>query len=438
MNRWAPIRRGVTLAALTSLAMHAGGVHAAAKGEAKTPVPTTIKRIHYFAGDDGTEGFSPYGSLLLASDGNFYGTTFYGGPEDFRCNCSVGGTLYRMTPAGTLTVLHTFMTADGASPSGGLAIGPDGAFYGTTYGGGDYGGGTAFKTDTSGAFTMLHSFGGAAGDGRQPYLGTLALGRDGNFYGTTSTGGAHQQGVLYRMTPAGAVTVLHAFGGGNDDGATPRGGVTLGSDGNVYGTTLCGGANEAAGGCAGTVYRWSATAGFSVLHSFDAGAGARSGFGPQAALTERAGFLYGTTSLGGEAGAGTVFKLPLAGGVLTTLHSFGGGVGAPVPNLDGKDPVGRLLLARDGKLYGTTSNGGQYQTTHPEGDGTIFSIDASGAYALVFSFGQALSFGSHPLSALISGAGSDTALYGVTESGNLNYTGIVYSVVPPKSTTKTK
>ncbi len=429
MTRQAILRRGVASAIAAALAGQLGAAHAAAQVEAKTPA-FTIKQLHSFAGDDGSEGFSPYGALVQASDGNFYGTAFYGGPEDFRCNCSVGGTLYSMTPSGTIKTLHTFMSTDGAAPSGGLVIGRDGAFYGTTYGGGDYGGGVAFKSDAAGNLTVLHSFGGPAGDGRQPYLGTLALGADGNFYGTTSTGGARQQGTLYRMTPAGAVTVLHAFGGGADDGATPRGGVMFGSDGNLYGTTLCGGAAESAGACAGTVYRWSSTAGFTLLHSFDAGSGARAGFGPQAAPTQRNGFLYGTTSLGGDAGFGTVFKLPLGGGTLVTLHSFDGGVGAAVPNADGKDPVGRLALGRDGKLYGTTSNGGQYRTTHPEGDGTIFTIDASDHYAFVFSFGQTLSLGSHPLAGLVST--SDGTMYGVTESGNTNYTGIAYSFAVAK------
>jgi uncharacterized repeat protein (TIGR03803 family) len=429
------VGRGIALAALgVGLAGMAGAANAidAAKSAATTTGTAVFKRLHYFAGDDGAEGFGPYATLVLGTDGNFYGTTFYGGPEADRCNCSVGGTVYRMTPAGVITVLHTFMSSDGASPAGGLAIGPDGSFYGTTVGGGDYGGGTAFKIDMAGNFKMLHSFGGPAKDGSKPWLGTLALGADGNFYGVNSQGGAGSFGTLFSMTPAGVVTVLHAFAGGASDGATPRGGVMFGTDGGVYGTTLCGGSHEPARACGGTVYRWTAKGGFVLLHSFDPATGVHDGFGPQATLTQRGKLLYGTTTLGGDAGAGTVFKLPLAGGTLATLHSFAGGVDAAVPNSDGKAPVARLVLGKDNKLYGTTSNGGTFRSVHPEGDGTIFSIDAGDVYAQVFAFGQAITYGAHPIGGLVLGSSGNT-MYGVTENGSANYTGVFYSFTPAKT-----
>jgi uncharacterized repeat protein (TIGR03803 family) len=421
MEAW--LRRCMALGALA--AGLAQGAWAADRQAAAAP---GFKRLHYFAGDDGHEGFGPYGALVVGADGNLYGTAFYGGPEEFRCDCSVGGTLYRMTPAGAYTMLHGFMGSDGIGPTGGLAIGPDGAFYGTTSGGGTWGAGTAFRLDATGAFSVLHHFGGPGGEGGRPWLGALALGADGNFYGVTSRGGAGQRGALFRMTPAGDVTVLHAFAGGPADGATPRGGVMFASDGNVYGTTLCGGTAEPAGGCAGTVWRWSATAGFAVVHSFDPGAAMHDGYAPQAAPTELRGYLYGTASLGGDAGAGAVWRIPLAGGALQTLHGFGGGVASPIANGDGRAPVGRLVVAGDGRLYGTTSNGGPNRVVHPEGDGTIFSIGTDGSYATVFAFGSAISYGSHPIAGLVKGKGG--TLYGVTESGNANFTGLAYSWVP--------
>ncbi len=426
------VQRCAALAALSAgLAGMAFGAPAPTAGNATAPATAVgFKRLHAFAGDDGHEGFGPYGALVQASDGDFYGTAFYGGPEDFRCNCAVGGTIFRMTPGGAFTMLHGFLDADGTGPSGGLTIGRDDNFYGLTTGGGDYGGGTAFRVDASGNFALLHSFGGPVGDGGQPYLGALALGSDGNFYGTTSRGGANQRGVLFMMTPAGLVTVLHAFAGGAADGSTPRGSVMFASDGNLYGTTLCGGANEIPSACAGTVYRYSATAGLRVLHSFDAGSGVGAGYAPQATLTELNGFLYGTTSLGGDAGAGTVFRLPLDGGALATLHTFGGGVGAIAPNGDGRAPTGRLVLAGDGRLYGTTSNGGANHVVHPEGDGTIFSVGRDGSYATVFAFGASLADGSHPVAGLVKA--TNGTLYGVTESGNSNFTGLAYSWTPAK------
>jgi len=425
MGKWM-IGRSVALAAAAATFAATAATPAATRA-----VSNGFKVLHAFAGDDGAEGFGSYATLVQASDGSFYGTTFYGGPEAFRCNCSVGGTVFRMTAAGAITVLHTFMSTDGASPAGGLALGPDGAFYGTTYGGGDYGLGVAFRIDASGTLSVLHSFGGPAGEGASPYLGALALGPDGSFYGTTSRGGASGHGTLFRMTPSGQVTVLHAFAGGAADGATPRGGVAFASDGNLYGTTLCGGAGERPGTCGGIVYSWSAGSGFKLLHSFDPIAGVHDGFGPQSALTERSGFLYGTTSLGGDGGAGTVFKMKLGGKGFVTVHTFSGGVAATPPNADGKAPVGRLALGKDGKLYGTTSNGGSYRSVHPEGDGMIFSLDKQDAYAQLLSFGQTLDNGAHPLAGLA--LGTDGTLYGLTESGNANYTGVFYSYLPPKA-----
>jgi len=392
------------------------------------------KLLHAFPADNNVEGTGPMGALVQGADGDFYGTTFYNGATTYRCDCTVGGTVFRMTFLGEMTVLHTFMGNDGIGPNGGLAVGPDGAFYGLASGGGDYGGGTAFRIDAAGAFTRLHSFGGPAQDGRQPWLGALALGADGNFYGTASDGGAGGLGVLFRMTPAGAVTVLHAFTGAPADGATPRGGLTRASDGNLYGTTLCGGALETDGRCGGTLFAWSPTTGYRLVQSFDPDPANRAGHAPQAAPTEMAGYLYGTTSQGGDADAGTVFRVPLAGGALATLHAFAGGASAQAPNGDGRAPAGRLVLANDGRLYGVTSNGGPNRTVHPDGDGTLFSIGSDGSYALVYAFGATTADGSHPVDAPVKARNG--TLFGTTENGDIHYTGTTWRWIPSAATNR--
>jgi uncharacterized repeat protein (TIGR03803 family) len=417
MHSPAPPRRRIVLAAAAAVLV--AGAPAAAAAPA-------YKRLHAFGPEGRPEGFGPYGELVQGADGNLYGTTFYGGAATERCKCTIGGTVFRMTTGGAVTVLHTFFGADGLAPSGGLAIGPDGAFYGLTDGGGDQGGGTVFRIAADGTFTLLHSFDGPLGDGHEPYLGALALGPDGRFYGATSGGGAGGRGVLFALTTAGEVTVLHAFSGA-PDGATPRGGLTLGSDGVLYGTTLCGGAAEAPGGCGGTLYAYSeAGGGYRVVHSFDAAAA--EGSAPQAAPTEAGGDLYGTTARGGGADAGTVYRLPLGGGPLATLHAFGGGMTAAAANGDGLAPAGRLVLAGDGGLYGSTSNGGANQAVHPQGDGTLFRIGTDGSYALLVSFGASAGDGSHPMTGLAKG--SDGTLYGVTETDPTNHAGTTYRYVP--------
>jgi len=398
---------------------------ASADASAASGTGPAYKRLHSFGVEGKPDGFGPYGALVQGPDGNFYGTTFYGGRSPARCRCVIGGTVYRMAPNGLVSVLHTFFGDDGLAPSGGLAPGSDGAFYGLTDGGGDYGGGVAYRIDPLGGFTLLHSFDGPADDGREPYLATLVEGADGTFYGTTSAGGAGGHGTLFSMTPAGEVKVLHAFTGA-PDGATPRGGLTLASDGRLYGTTLCGGEHEAPGTCAGTVFRWSVPEGYAVVHAFDAAAG---GYAPQAALVELAGQLVGTTARGGDADAGTVYALPLAGGAPATLHSFAGGVDAVAPNAEGRAPAGRLVVGDDGRLYGTTSNGGANQAVHPEGDGTLFSIGLDGSYLTVHAFGAGTGDGAHPMSGLVKA--SDGALYGVTESSVDRYTGTSYKYTPP-------
>jgi uncharacterized repeat protein (TIGR03803 family) len=177
--------------------------------------------------------------LTQASDGNFYGTTYHG---DSGKGAKADGTVFKITPAGVLTTLHTFSGgADGANPVGALTQGSDGSFYGTTSEGG-HGDGTVFKITRAGVFSALHAFIGGA-DGAYPVAG-LTQASDGNFYGTTfEGGGSMEDGTVFKITPAGVLSTLYTFTGGAD-GSGPQAGLTRDSDGAFYGATYHGGASR--------------------------------------------------------------------------------------------------------------------------------------------------------------------------------------------------
>ena len=181
---------------------------------------------------DGVTGAFPSSGLTLGTDGNFYGTTFENGPSNY-------GTVFKITPKGKLTVLHAFDDSDGAAPWAAPVEGTDGAFYGTTEDGGSANCGTVYRVTAGGTFKTLYNFDGT--HGCQP-LAPLVLGNDGNFYGTTLvlTGGTNPNlGAIFKITPAGAITLLHSFDGTH--GAAPYAPLMQASDGNFYGTTVNGG-----------------------------------------------------------------------------------------------------------------------------------------------------------------------------------------------------
>ncbi|HEV2424133.1 MAG TPA: choice-of-anchor tandem repeat GloVer-containing protein [Terriglobia bacterium] len=314
------------------------------------------------------DGTNPYGGLALGTDGNLYGTTFDGGTFQ-------EGTIFRISPSGSLTTLYSFCNVDGcpdgALPQAGLVLGTDGNFYGTTaYGGTSIfcsdGCGTAFKITPGGVLTTVYSFCPHSGcaDGYGP-ASTLALGTDGNFYGTTLYGGdpTSNAGTVFKLTPGGALTTLYTFCAQTPctDGETPWGGLVQARDGNFYGTTYNGGAL-----LAGTVFRVTASGALTTLLSF----AGNNGQNPEAALVQATdGNLYGTTVFGNNGccgtNSGTVFRITL-GGKLTTLYTFCLQSGCP----DGSNPTGALVQGTNGTFYGTTSDGGGLGT----GDGTVFSL----------------------------------------------------------------
>lgn len=359
-------------------------------------------------------------SLVQGPDGNFYGTTYSGGT--FTSASDIGpvkgaGTVFAVTAAGVLTVLHNFggMSTDGVNPDG-LIVGADGNFYGITALGGSVNDGTVFKTTPAGMETTLFTFDGV--DGELP--SALIQGKDGNFYGTTTNANESSAGgSVFQLTPSGKLTTLYNFQGlPFMDGANPTS-LIQGSDGNFYGTTTYGGmvANLASPcnfaeteGC-GTVFEVSPTGTETVLYRF--GASATDGSGPGGLLQAADGNLYGFTTA-------TIFKITTAG-AFTTLYGFGSA-------LNNGDGVEALIQGSDGNLYGVTGLGGG--GTCQSGCGTIFKLTLSGTETTLYEFCtlSACTDGSNPTRLI---QGEDGNLYGSTSVGPGNGGGTLFKFVLP-------
>jgi uncharacterized repeat protein (TIGR03803 family) len=289
-------------------------------------------------------------SRLLQVGGDFYGTTSSGGPANF-------GTVFQITSAGVFKQLYSFCTQaecpDGATPGKYLAHGPDGDIYGVaTRDGGPQTAGNIFKLSTVGKFATVHTFCSEknCADGSGP-VGVI-FDKAGNLYGTTTAGGQYRYGTLFKISASGSFVKLHDFCAedGCTDGFQP-GALLLGRDGDLYGTTGNGGAHQA-----GTVYRITRSGKYTQLYSFCAVAKCTDGAQPTQTLVEgKDGNFYGITQLGGAHVQGTVFQITPAG-KLTTLYSF---CAQPYCD-DGSDPADGLALAADGSFFGVSSGGGDY------------------------------------------------------------------------------
>jgi uncharacterized repeat protein (TIGR03803 family) len=345
----------------------------------------------------GTNGANPQAALTLGSDGNFYGTTYVGGSSD-------EGTVFKVTTNGTLTTLVSFSGTNGAYTEAALTLGSDGNFYGTTHVGGSAWG-TIFKITTSSAFTTLVSF--SATNGAYPQA-ALTLGNDGNFYGTTTGGGSvGYYGTVFKVTTSGTLTKLVSLN--NTNGASPMAALTLGSDGNFFGTTYGGGSSSN-----GTVFKVTTSGILTTLVSFSGTNGAY----PQAALTlGHDGNFYGTTPWGGNNDEGTVFKVTTSG-TLTTLYSFTGGP-------DGANPYGAMTLGNDGNFYGTTTGGGR-------GYGTVFKVTTNGMLTTLVAFNS--NNGAIPVGGLT--LGNDGNFYGTTGDGGSGGYGTVFCLLLPPTITQ--
>lgn len=360
----------------------------------------TFTVLHFFKSRSGA---LPNGNLIEDPSGNFYGTTVIGG-------ASLGGTVFKLAPDGTQTVLFSFCGADncdaGSEPAGGLVRDESGNLYGATNYGGSAADGLVFGLAPDGTETVLHRFNGG-NDGKDPQ-GALLRTKKGDLFGTTLLGGStgcgqYGCGTVYRVAPDGSERVLYIFTGGRD-GAWPYAGLIADPNGNLYGTASYGGADND-----GVVFELTRDGTQTMLHFFSSGADGRT---PVASLyRDDAGNLYGTTDNGGQYGYGIVFKLAPDGSE-TVLHAFAG-------RPDGANPDGALTPGGAGKLYGTTLRGGR------AGRGTIFEISESGSERVVYSF-HGTSDGKDPVDSVTVHAGN---IYGVTESGGTYNKGVAFALL---------
>jgi uncharacterized repeat protein (TIGR03803 family) len=341
---------------------------------------------------------TPCSSLVLAPDGNFYGTTFYGGDNDL-------GTVFQVTPSGASQILHSFAgTADGANPSAGLMVGADGNLYGTTQYGGASNVGAIFKITTSGSFTLLHSLAGGA-EGEEPVAGLVA-GTNGVLYGTASRAGSLGFGTVFQVTTGGTFSALHQFTG--TDGDNPGATLTAGMDGALYGTTQYGGANNR-----GAIFKITTTGTFTSLFSFNGLNGAI----PKASLVQGSdGTFYGTTAYGGQSEFGTVFKMSPTGS-FSSLYSMAN-------ESLGSNPSSGLALGVDGKLYGNAVNGGL------NGFGAVLQLTTAGSVSSVHDF-TGEDDGGNPSTTIAKGTGGN--LYGTTQLGGAGESGTIYQISIPSA-----
>jgi uncharacterized repeat protein (TIGR03803 family) len=336
--------------------------------------------LHDFTGSP-NDGAGSGANVTLDDTGNIYGTTDFGG-------ASGNGTIFKLAPDGTQTLIYSFSQGvTGYAPDGAVTLMSNGDLYGTTGSGGQSGNGTLFKLTAKGKYKVLHDFG--ANDGS--FLrGNLIHDKLKNFYGTALFGGANFDGTVYKYAKDGTFTVLHTFNG--TDGEFPEHGVVRDSAGNLYGVTAFGGASDN-----GTVYKIASDGTFSTVYSFTGGADG--GFLYGGLALGKDGNIYGSTVDGGAHGFGTVFQLT-PDGSLTTLYSFTGGTDGGGPEGDmlrvgknlysvatsGGDPV-----CQCGAIYEITSkgkekvlhaftgtDGGNYSAGLVESNGTFYGTTQSG------------------------------------------------------------
>jgi uncharacterized repeat protein (TIGR03803 family) len=380
---------------------------------------------------DINNGDGQYSALVQGTNGDLYGTTYEGGAYNTHCREGCG-TVYKMTPTGTLTTLYSFCQkasdagcSDGLYPNAGVIQASDGNFYGTTLDGGFYnytncggGCGTVFKITPGGALTTLYSFNGTQGS--RPRTG-LIQGTDGNFFGSTSEGGDFGYGTIFTITSSGALTTIHSFceASGCADGADPLGALVQAADGDFYGTTSLGGLGHGAGACVssgldtgcGTIFRITPAGSFTTLYSFCTQTGCPDGQQPNGLVEGSAGGFYGTT--------GTTFFKITPSGALSILYTFCVQSGCP----DGTDAQGPLSQGTDGNFYGVTEYGG-LSGCNGEECGTIFKITPGGALTTLYSLNG--TDGGYPAAGLLQGTNGD--FYGTTSYGGADNHGTIFSL----------
>jgi uncharacterized repeat protein (TIGR03803 family) len=351
-------------------------------------------------------GANPGAGLVQGTDGDFYGTTVYGGGYG-------EGVIFRMNAAGSNQLLYLF-PAKTSQPGAQLTFGNDGNLYGTMRWGGVHGLGSVFRL-SNGVFSTIYSFAESSSDQSGEPISPLIQGTDGYFYGTTRWGW-NGGGSVFKVTSTGAFTLLNSL-----DDSQPGVGFELiaplvqGMDGNLYGTTFGGGTNGP-----GTVFKLTLSGALTPLYSFTGGL---DGGHPQAGLVQdKSGYLYGTTSGGGTFGDGTVFKMATNGSLIWAV-SFNGTNGSNAGYGIPAFLEAPLIQASDGNLYGVTPSGGGF------GDGTVFQISTNGLLAILHSFQG--SDGANPFGLM---QGRDGNLYGTTWEGGTDGGGTVFRLVIPLGT----
>ncbi|HEY3971769.1 MAG TPA: choice-of-anchor tandem repeat GloVer-containing protein [Candidatus Sulfotelmatobacter sp.] len=356
----------------------------------------TVSTLYNFAPNNNSEPTFPQGTMAQGRDGNFYGISSSG-------NGCCQGIVYKISSAGVQTPLYVMAPSDGTNCNG-LTLGTDGNFYGTCYSD-PTNNGTLIKVTPTGTFTVLHTFTGSTTDGCDP-LAPPIQGTDGNFYGTTGFCGANGLGTLYKLTPAGAYSLLYSFQGPPNDTALPLG-LIQGSDANFWG--MGNGWIISEGG----VFQISAAGKESLVYTFKGGP--TDGQNPYTSLTQGSdGNYYGTTESGGTAQLGTIFKLTPTG-VETVLYNF--------PNqTDGAYPRLPLTQGPDGLLYGMATDcaaGGCSQAG-------LFDITTKGAYDTLYLYPLGGSNSVQPFAPLL--LATNGTLYSTTAQGGTASSGSFYSV----------
>ncbi len=359
---------------------------------AQPNVPTPMDLYHFQFGVV-TDTAAPQGPMAQGRDGNLYGTGYYWGANQF-------GGVFKVTPSGSESLLASFPANDSGCAQG-LTLGADGNFYGTCSQGFSSAGllGNFYKITTAGVYTDLYDFKNAVTGEAYPN-GPPILATDGNFYGITFQSSS-SNGAIYKVTPAGNLTIVHTFGGGD---SIPVGPLSQATDGNLYGAVL-----TAAGfGNRGGLFKVGLSgSGYKIIYGFvDA-----TGFGPNTGVVQGSdGKLYGATSAGGTNSNGVIYRVSTSGTGYTVLYNLASTSTDGAPNT--------LIRATNGNLYGSSFGGGNGN------QGDIWELTSANAYS-DYLFSNSTNLGSNPAGPVVQH--TNGTIYGTNSSGGVTGVGVFFS-----------